>query len=108
MKIKVKKLYVFLARWDECLRVDVGHKVTWAHQPRLQKTFLASLFGGRTCTGNGSIRRSKQLLQDLPTDGWLITHTRERTMNSLVVTLESSFVFPDALKVERNHHPWNR
>lgn len=87
--------------------MDVGQKVTWAHQPQLQKTFLTSLFRGRTCKGSGSIQRSKQLLQDLPTDGWLITHTGGKNREFLVVTLESSFVFPDALKIERNHHAWN-
>lgn len=36
---------------------------------------------------------------------WSLTQ-RERTRNSLIVTLESSFVFPDALKIEGNCQAW--
>lgn len=47
---------------------------------------------------------------DCRTCCWVVDHSHRRKEPWIPpsVTLESSFVFPDALKIEKNHHAWNR
>lgn len=55
---------------------------------------------------NGSICEEQAAPVGL-NEGWLITHTEEGAMDSMIMTLEPAVVFPKALNIEGNHHVWS-
>lgn len=85
--------------------VFVGQTVSCVHQPWVQKMLLANLQSDDVKREQENPRRARSACR---TCQWISGHSQgDRTMDSMVVTVVPSFVFPEALKIEGNHHVWS-